>query len=294
MSLKTVESAALDRARLENSFAAGAVGLKLLGAPMEGGNAAIFQMNVRRSPRFGEYVQIWPGDRKNEIEVVSHDRSRQQVVLRVQESRRRYLEYLSRPYRARTRGEAEAYALKVGGRILDESPQRFLLERWTPEVDRRYLCGRDDIHLFVAQVKEAATVAEAHASLKPEAVEKARPGSVLRQGEWFFLEPSHEERARLDRYLRDFGHAVQMKASLGSGGRPHLADFAVRIDHRVRSQNREYRRPEVFARGNVVHPDHRSLSLLTWRKVLRNNEIGGDRATGGMPGRNPRRIQWID
>jgi hypothetical protein len=65
-----------------------------------------------------------------------------------------------------------------------------------PEEERRFLCGKDDLHLFAAQVRQGDTVAQAHASLKPRLVQDAEtrwPGQVVRQGEWFFLPVTPEE-----------------------------------------------------------------------------------------------------
>ena len=67
MSARSAESAALERARLNQSFSAARVGLKLLDGPMNPGSPRIFQMNIHQSRRFGEYFQIWPGAKDNEI-----------------------------------------------------------------------------------------------------------------------------------------------------------------------------------------------------------------------------------
>jgi hypothetical protein len=288
MSARNTGSAALHRAQLNKSFSDVSVGLKLLGGPMNPGNPSIFQMNIHRSARFGEYFQIWPGDRNNEIEVLAVDRLFVQLVLRVKEPRRRFVEIVTK--NSWTRAEAvEAHARSSGGRILEETRYDWRLELWTPSVDRRYLCGRDDLHLFIAQVPECNTVAEAHESLKPDVVRRAEalsPGGVQRQGEWFFVAPSGEESERLTGHLKERPGALLLRASLGKGSRPHVADFVVNIDRRTRTKHREYRRPEVYARGAVVHPDHRRLWLEDWRRVVRNQEIGG---TGdGL------RIRWID
>jgi len=278
----------LERAQLKKSFSSVPVGLKLLGGPIVPANPAIFQMNVQRSPRFGEYFQIWPGDRFNEVEVLSLDRSLTQLVLRVQEPRRRYVEVVRKTSWVRP-DAVEAHAQATGGRILKETRYDWRLEMWTPAVDRRYLCGRDDLYLFIAQVGEGNAVAEAHESLKPDEVRRAEsvsPGSVQRQGEWFFVPPSGEQLERLAAWRRERPRAQQLGAPVDGGTRPHVADFVVRIDWRTRTQHREYRRPEVYARGAIVHPDHRSLWLEGWRRVVRNREIRG--AGDGL------RIRWID
>jgi hypothetical protein len=289
MSVRNTESAALDRAQLKKSFSAVPVGLKLLGGPIHPGNAAIFQMSINRSPRFGEYFQVWPGARDNEIEVLSADPSFLQLVLRVKEPRRRYVEVIRKGWRASLES-VEAHARSSGGRVLKETRYDWRVEMWTPSANRRYLCGMDDLHLFIAQVRDGDTVAQAHESLKPDdvrRVESQAPGAVQRQGEWFFLPPSGEESDRIEQDLRERSRPVRRAAPVGAGAHPHVADLVIRIDRRTRSQHREYRRPEVYARGAVVHPDHRPLWLDGWRRVVRNREISGD--TG-----QTRRIRWID
>ena len=288
MSARNAGSAALERAQLTKSFSDVPVGLKLLGGPINPGNPAIFQMNIHQSARFGEYFQIWPGDRSNEIEVLGLDRSFAQLVLRVKEPRRRFVDIVRKtPW---LKGEAvEAHAQSNGGRILKETRYDWRLEMWTPAVDRRYLCGRDDLHLFIAQVREGNTVPEAHESLKPDVVRRAEalsPQDVQRQGEWFFLRPSGEETEGIVEHLKQRPRALRVGAPVGDGSRPHVADFVVNIDRRTRTKHREYRQREVYARGAVVHQDHRRLWLADWRKVVRNREIGG--TSDGL------RIRWID
>ena len=278
----------MDRAQLKESFSAVPIGLKLLDGPLQPGSPSIFQMSIHRSPRFGEYFQIWPGARDNEVEVLSADPSFLQLVLRIKEPRRRYVEVVPKWWRASLEA-VEAHARSGGGRILKETRYDWRVEMWTPSVDRRYLCGRDDLHLFIAQVRDGDTVAQAHDSLKPDEVRRVEgltPG-VQRQGEWFFLPPSGEESERLDQDLRGRNRATRNAAPVGEGANPHVADLVVQVDRRTRSQHREYRRLETYARGSVLHADHRPLWLDGWRKVVRNREIAGDTP-------QTRRVRWID
>jgi hypothetical protein len=289
MSAHSAEGAAFDRAQLKKSFSSVPVGVKLLDGPLQPGSPAIFQMSIQRSRRFGEYFQIWPGARDNEVEVLSADASFQQLILRVKEPRRRFVQVV-RKGGSITVESVEAQARAAGGRILKETRHDWRVEMWTPSLDRRYLCGRDDLHLFIARVGAGDTVEQAHESLKPEEVREAEalvPGAVHRQGEWFFLPPSAEESERLERGLRERSRAARPSAPVGEGVNPHLADLVVRIDRRMRSLHREQRRPEVFARGAVRHVDHRPLWLDAWRKVVRNREIDADT-------RQLRRVLWID
>ncbi len=120
MSARHATSAALDRAQLQRSFLAVPVGLKLLGGPINPGSPAIFQMNLHQSQRFGEYVQIWPGAPNNEIEVLSSDPSLFQLVLRVKEPRRRFVEIVRKTSWTKLE-RVEAHARTGGGRILAET-----------------------------------------------------------------------------------------------------------------------------------------------------------------------------
>src|SRR5207247_410372 len=139
--------------------------------------------------------------------------------------------------------------------ILKETRYDWRLEMWTSAVDRRYLCGKDDLHLFIAQFKQGDTVPGAHESLMPDEVRTAEalsPGAVLRQGEWFFLPPSGEECERLLAQLKDRPRALKVATPVGDGGIPHVADSVAIVDRRTRTQHREYRLREVYARGAVV------------------------------------------
>lgn len=290
MSVRIAE-AALRRDLLKKSFTSASLGLKLLSSPIHFTNRSIFQMDIQPSPRFGEYFRIWPGAANNEVEVLSSDVGLRQLVLRVKEPRRPFVEVV-RKNRWNNREQAEARALSLGGRILSETRYDWRLELWTPEEDRRYLCGMDDLHLFLAQVEDGSTVAEAHEALRPREVREAEtlwPGAIRRQGEWFFLPLSADEAERLQAHLAAWPRALKNRQPVGPGGRNlHVADEVVRIDRRVRSRHRELRRPEVYARGVVVHADHRDLHLEGWRKVVRNREVSVP-----VPWED-RRVFWID
>ncbi|HEY0554982.1 MAG TPA: hypothetical protein VGG20_11995 [Thermoanaerobaculia bacterium] len=278
---------ALRRDRLKKSFSRGSLGFKLLGGPIESRSPSIFQMDIHQSPRFGEYFRIWPGARDNEIEALSFDENRRQLVLRVKEPRRRFLQVVRKSPWTR-QAEVEERARASGGRILSETRHDWRLELWTPIEERRFLCGMDDLHLFVAQVREGETVAQAHESLKPRAVRELEvlwPGQILRQGEWFFLPLSTDEAERLAAHLGAWQRSLKYRHPVGPGRRPHVADGVVTIDRRVKTRYREQRLPEVYAQGTVIHPDHRDLHLDGWRKVVRNREVN-------TPA--DKRVWWID
>src|SRR5262245_65901098 len=108
MSAPDAQSAALDRAQLKRSFSAVPVGVKLLDGPLHPGSPSIFQMSIQRSPRFGEYFHVGSGARDNEVEVLSADASFLQLVLRVNEPRRRYVEVIWKGWRSLESVEAHA------------------------------------------------------------------------------------------------------------------------------------------------------------------------------------------
>ena len=64
-----------------------------------------------------------------------------------------------------------------------------------------------------------------------------------------------------------------------------MADGVVTIDWRIKTRQREWRHPEVYAQGTVIHPDHRDLHLEGWWKVVRNREVGAS---------VDKRLWWID
>ena len=169
-----------------------------------------------------------------------------------------------------------------------------------------FLCGHDERHLFVAAVKGVSTVSAAKASLKPVAIRNKETGQnnekrnrrktsiFRRQGEWFFIpEPGLKTDAK---FIREKEPLVRP----GGGSKAHIAQFAYRIggesvmvcfkypqgltygqytkliNNNPRAKNyswREMRRnPEVFVKGKIRHPDHATIVLDTWHRVLMNTE----------------------
>ncbi len=104
-------------------------------------------------------------------------------------------------------------------------------------------------------------------ALKPAAVlrEQKRKGvkhrrhrrktaAYVRQGEWFFLP-------------RPMMHVVELASRNGQlvrgGGKPH------RVEWLYRPQGQD----ETFVRGAVSHPDHKTIYLQIWHRVVQNNEV---------------------
>jgi hypothetical protein len=114
---------------------------------------------------------------------------------------------------------------------------------------------------------------------------------VLRQGEWFFLEPSPEELSRLDLALASRAAFVVRAANIRDelegrrvvGGNPHVADELIVLRSELQHPARI-----AFARGRVRHSDHATVRLRSWRRVVRNAEV----TSGGvawMAG-----VAWVD
>lgn len=175
---------------------------------------------------------------------------------------------------------------------------------------RKFLCGHDERHWFVAAIPESApvgTVRQAKEALKPDEVRDAQGREGLRsaarnrrknaayrrQGEWFFL-PSPTLVVDESLVLR---HEPLRR---GNGGKPHWAEFCYRTGgesvhvcrrHPNGVTDAEYRRilmsnpnanrwgwqlmrrnPGVYVRGTVRHADHETITLHGWHRVLMNTE----------------------
>jgi hypothetical protein len=170
----------------------------------------------------------------------------------------------------------------------------------------KFLCGHDERHWFVAAVPEEARgvtgVATAKAALQPDAVRamvkgkrpkdpfRRRNAAYVRQGEWFFV--PHAGIDPQDAFV------LRNEPLSRGAGTPHVMQFAVRNGGELVYVNRrnptgitaaEYARltpeeqrqgawttmvrdPEVYAKGAIRHPDHATVHLDGWHRVLMNTE----------------------
>jgi hypothetical protein len=169
----------------------------------------------------------------------------------------------------------------------------------------KFLCGHDERHWFVAAVPENARgvtgVAAAKSALQPhfvrEVIARTRPKNPLdrrndayvRQGEWFFVPAP--------RLAVVEAHVLRDEPLIRGAGKAHVMQLAYRFGGQVAYVNREgraigeaqFRRlperqrrgglwqrlvrdPQVYAKGTVRHPDHATVRLLTWHRVLMNTE----------------------
>jgi hypothetical protein len=256
---------------LVKTFSRARLELELVRTPLAPANPEIFQMDVLRR-RGRERFRLWKGAPDNLVRVTDADRGRRQLTLLVQEPARAFEE------RVFKRGRLEPPGRMSGAKLLRETAAHWVFERWTPSALRRYLCGMDESHLFIAEFRGGTTVRDAHRRLKPDEVreaERSSPGRILRQGEWFFVPLTRAEAHLLAAAVRGTPWIVRRRESLGGNGRPHAAGEVVRLGR------------EVYARGEVRHPDHQTLLLDGWRRVHRNAEV--HQAAFGSNG-----VFWID
>jgi hypothetical protein len=173
---------------------------------------------------------------------------------------------------------------------------------------QKFLCGRDERHWFVAAIPEnepVSTVAGAKIALKPEEVRtreeaigisrkesfRRKNAAFVRQGEWFFV-PDRDVNA--DRLLILRNEPLSRR----NGGKPHWAEECYRSggesvyvsgkyptgltaleynrlpeQERKRSNFRMMQRDaSVHVRGEIWHPDHETVVLHGWHRVLMNTE----------------------
>lgn len=209
----------------------------------------VVQLDIARR-RGREWFRIFPGRHENRIRIQAVDPRWQQLVLSVQEARR-------------------TYTAIVDGR------EKVL---FTLGQEQHYLCGQDEMHLFMAQLPQyAGSVEHAHRILFPQVPAAYEKQPWIRQGEWFFFRAIEEDARELER-LEVLGYGKKEHIGIAEGarirrvGRPHFAS-----EHRVLKPGRR-----IFVRGSIRHPDHKTIELRDWHFVLPNRE-----------GVN-RRTSWID
>jgi hypothetical protein len=208
-------------------------------------------------------------------------------------------------------GKGEFFRLSVpqdvGLEVLDLRPRdRHLLLMVRSEGKPRFLCGHDERHWFAAAIPRAiSTVTQAKNALKPAEARgrearvrrklrnRRRNPAYVRQGEWFFLPAP---RVNIDEaYI-----LTNEPLTRGRGSTPHVIRQAARLggetvyvcprfpegvsearyerfvryvpESRGWHWQPQKRNPLVYARGRVTHPDHATIVLNGWHRVLMNTE----------------------
>jgi len=202
-------------------------------------------------------------------------------------------------------GRVETEVLQVRPR---ERHLLLLVRRNQPRpVLDRFLCGHDEREWFVAAVPEAvSTVSDAMESLKPAPVLVAQVQAQLtarqrharknrafrRQGEWFFvpapgLSPDPKRILRDEPIRRGQGKPHWVEQLYREGGQrvyvcrrhpngiPEAEYQRLIRDHPSKARwnwRLMQRDAAVYARGDIRHPDHRTITLPDWHQVVMNTE----------------------
>jgi hypothetical protein len=156
----------------------------------------------------------------------------------------------------------------------------------------KYLLGHDERHWFAAAIPDSNVrdVKTAMASLKPLEIKGL---ATIRQGEWFFVPAASFEigtgficrneplsrgsgsKPHICEELTRRGGAVVMVSSANPVGIA-LAEYEKLIASNANARKRSWRRmvrdAEVYVRGKVRHPDHKTVNLSGWHRVYMNRE----------------------
>lgn len=193
---------------------------------------------------------------------------------------------------------------------LQPSQQHLLLLAEEGNQKLKFLCGHDEREWFVAAVPDdhgVSTVQTAREALKPAEVrhaqvrekiktadrERRKTSAYVRQGEWFFM-PAPDAAVKEQLVLHN------EPLTRGNGSKPHIAELCYRTggetvyvcsrypggltqdayDRLIEAEPgaRHWgwrvmqRNPEVYVKGRISHPDHRTIVLSGWHRVLMNTE----------------------
>jgi hypothetical protein len=200
---------------------------------------------------------------------------------------------------------------RVEYEVIDIRPplRHLLLMARREDGKQKFLCGHDERHWFVCAVpgNSVTNIVNAMEALQPEEVRGAvnrkvkrrknrlrrRNEAFVRQGEWFFI-PAPELVVKPKLVLRN------EPISRGNGGKPHMCQFLYRTggelvyvcsrrptgvlegeyrallssnpDARSWNWTRMQRNALAYVRGRVWHPDHKTVVLDGWHRVLMNTE----------------------
>jgi hypothetical protein len=174
----------------------------------------------------------------------------------------------------------------------------------------KFLCGHDERHWFVAAIPESAgakNVRDAMEALQPSPVKeslkrnrvksknhnKRHNKGYMRQGEWFFIpvpdvsvnealihknEPISRGRGSkahfCEQLYRTGGEQVYVHSTLAPNGFVEKEYKAYMASHPQAKfgWEKRVRNADVYVRGYVRHPDHKTLHLKGWHRVEMNLE----------------------
>ena len=172
----------------------------------------------------------------------------------------------------------------------------------------KFLCGHDERDWFVAAIPEASGVsnvrmamealkpdevlaAQIHKNVKEKYRHRRRNEAFVRQGEWFFIPATEIEPPQI--------LIIHDEPLIRGRGKPHMAEYLYRTGGRTVYFNRQYRNglseaeyrrlvqsgevsargfqvqrldPTVYVKGRITHPDHKTVLLDGWHRVIPNTE----------------------
>ncbi|MHC5080086.1 MAG: hypothetical protein ACYTHN_13800 [Planctomycetota bacterium] len=133
---------------------------------------------------------------------------------------------------------------------------------------RKILFGRDERHLFVAEVPRpnVSTVANALEALRPAFVSP----DAKRQGEWFFM-PAPDFAPPASRIRRKAPLVLLQRRGAGARANDHVADELIVED--VRNDFRRITVRVLLVRGRIRHRDHATVHLHRWHRAVLNQEV---------------------
>ena len=201
-------------------------------------------------------------------------------------------------------------AADVRVEVVDVQPARRHLLLLAEEGRKlKFVCGHDERQWFVAAVPDdpgVASVQTALEALKPVEVQIAqnrqklktedrrrrKTSTYIRQGEWFFI-PAPDAPVVGGLVFRD-------ELSRGNGSKPHIVEFCYRyggksvyvcdryprglteagykrlLESRPAAKSWAWqvmkRNPQVYVKGRISHPDHKTIVLPGWHRVVMNTE----------------------
>jgi hypothetical protein len=257
---------------LAERFARAGLDLRLASSPFTG-NSEIFALDIRRARAHdvrSEHFLAWMGKADNTVQVQAIDKAERQLVLFVREARRSFTEdvpswamsRITAPIGSSDWRRTVALRAQVDPKsLVVRDDGTAVVERFTSGGGRHMLVGCDERQLFMCELPKACTsVKQAHEALRPKAV----PKETIRQGEWFFVPATDRELDNIKLGLRGNHVVVRRNEAINRyiarAGKPHVVDEILPFGG-------------VFARGGVRHPDHKTIQLRGWHRVVKNLEV---------------------
>jgi hypothetical protein len=305
----------INKDKLIAAFAKAGLKLEVVKTPMRkgAGMESIIQIDVQRKlsgSQRGEWYRMYIPPVDVTISVRDSDDKLKQLVLLVKENKSEFEETLEHPrwahgdnrnFEAWIKNVVRENQVNILRKVPNPSKGRpyVVVRRKTDSNTRYFLMGEDERQLFVAQLRNAATtVQQAHSQLGSTvqfAEGKRRGSSIDRQGEWFFLETSQVQRDHIETLIKKNQIGVNKKVPIGRfirrPGQPHTVDELVvlggdKVTNKL-GHGFSVRPTQVYIRGAVRHPDHKTQKFHQWREVVANNEGATSQASAGG-------VFWVD